>query len=310
MNLSTQWRDYAFIIFGMALYAFGFTAFILPHQIVMGGAAGAATLIYYASGGAIPVALGVYGINAVLLLAGLRYLGRSFVIRTVFGSTVLALLIGAIEGYFTSHAPFITDVTMSVAMGAVLCGVGIGIYFCHNGTAGGTDIIAAVMARLGHGSVGRTMMVVDMSLVALSFLLPFNGDLDARVQARVQTIIYGWACIGVYSYLADKWINANQQTMQFVILSEKWDEMSDRITHQLGRGVTILDGEGYWTHQARRLMLVWGRRGNLNQMLEIIHETDPKAIVTYSFVGAIYGSGFDTLKVKAHKKQMAPAKPA
>lgn len=293
-----QWRDYLYIILGMAIYAFGFTAFILPHQIVMGGAAGAATLIYYATGGAVPVAVAMYGLNAVLLVCGFRYLGRDFVIRTVFGATALSLMIGAIEGYFTSHPPFITDVTMSVALGAVLCGIGIGIYFCHKGTAGGTDIIAAVMARLGHGSVGRTMMVVDMSLVALSFLLPFDGDLDARVQARVQTIIYGWACIGVYSYLADKWMNSGQRTMQFIILSERWDQMSHRITHEMGRGVTILDGEGYWTHQSRRLMLVWCRKANLPQMLEIVQDTDPAAYVAYGGVSAIYGSGFDKLRVK------------
>lgn len=301
MHLPTQWRDYVYIIFGMALYAFGFTAFILPHEIVTGGAAGAATLIYYATGGAVPVAVAMYGLNAVLLICGFKYLGRDFVVRTIFGATVLSLMIGCIEGYFTSHPPFITDVTMSVALGAVLCGVGIGVYFSHKGTAGGTDIVAAVMARLGHGSVGRTMMVVDMTLVALSFLLPFDGDMDARVQARVQTIIYGWACIGVYSYLADKWMNAGQRTVQMIILSDKWDEMSDRITHETGRGVTILDGEGYWTHQSRRLMLVWARRSNMQQMLRIVNETDPTAYVTYAPVGAVYGNGFDRLKVKNKK---------
>lgn len=282
----------------MALYAFGFTAFILPHEIVMGGAAGAATLIYYATGGLVPVAVGMYGLNIILLVCGYKFLGKEFVIKTVFGATVMAAFIGAMEGYFTSHPAFITDVTMSVALGAVLCGIGIGIYFAHHGTAGGTDIIAAIMARLGRGSVGRTMMVVDFSLVALSFLLPFDGDMDARVQARVQTIIYGWACIFIYSYLADKWIYANQQTMQMLILSDCWQELSERITHETGRGVTILDGEGYWTHQQRRIMLVWCRKINMANMMRIVRETDPKAYVTYVNVNAIYGNGFDVMKTK------------
>lgn len=291
-------RSLSLIVVGMALYAFGFTAFILPHEIVMGGAAGAATLIYYATGGLIPVAVGIYGLNMILLACGYKYLGKQFVFRTVFGSTVLSLLIGCMEGYFTSHPPFITDVTMSVALGAVLCGIGIGIYFVNHGTAGGTDIIAAIMAKLGHGSVGRTMMVVDITLVALSFFLPFDGDMDQRVQARVQTIIYGWACIFIYSYLADRWINANEKTMQFLILSDQWDALSSRITHEIGRGVTILDGEGYWTHQRRRVMLVWCRRQNMPQLMSIINEVDPSAYVTYNNVAAIYGNGFDRLKRK------------
>lgn len=300
-----HWLEYVYIVLGMALYAFGFTAFILPHAIVMGGAAGAATLIYYATGGVVPVAVGMYSLNLVLLAAGFRFLGRGFVLRTIFGATVLSVLIGCIEGYFTSHPPMIEDITMSVAMGAILCGVGIGIYFSHGGTAGGTDIVAAVMARLGQASVGRTMMAVDMSLVALSFFLPFDGDMEARLQARAQTIIYGWSCIFVYSYIADKWLNANQQTMQLLILSPQWDKLSHRITHEMGRGVTILQGEGYWTHQERRVMLVWCRRPQLQQIFEIVMDTDPTAYVTYNRVYGVYGNGFDTLRLRKGRRQLS-----
>lgn len=304
-RLISRSRDYTYIILGMAIYAFGFTAFILPHEIVMGGAAGAATLIYYATGGFVPVAVAMYGLNLLLLAAGFKFLGKSFVVRTIFGSTVLALLIGAMEGYFTSHPPVIHDVTMSVAMGAILCGVGIGLYFTHNGTAGGTDIVAAVMARLGRASVGRTMMVVDMTLVALSFFLPFDGDLDARVQARVETIIYGWSCIFVYSYIADRWLNANQQTIQFIILSPQWETLSSRITHEMGRGVTLLDAEGYWTHQGRRIMLVWCRKPNVQQLFQIVAEVDPGAYVTFANVNGIYGNGFDMLKPRKPQPRKA-----
>lgn len=300
-SLQSQSRAYLMIVLGMAIYAIAFTAFILPHEIVVGGAAGAATLIYYATGCRVPVAVAMYGLNVVLLTAGFRYLGRSFVIRTIFGCTVLALLIGCIEGYFTSHPPLVEDATMSVLLGSILCGIGIGIYFSYHGTAGGTDIVAAVMAKLGRGSVGRTMMVVDMSIVALSFLLPFDGTLDARIQTRVQTMIYGWASIFIYSYVADKWLEANQQTMQFLILSPQWERIAYRITHELGRGVTVIDSEGYWTHANRRMLLVWCRKPNMMAIFDIVHTLDPDAYITFNRVNGVYGNGFDNLRPRKHK---------
>lgn len=291
-------RDYLLIVLGMAIYAIGFTAFILPHEVVIGGMAGFGTLVYFASGGHIPVAVAMYATNILLLVLSYRVLGRKFVIRTVFGATALSLLIGAIEGYFTAHPPVVTDPTMSVMLGAVMCGFGIGIYFNHHGTAGGTDIVAAVMDKVTHVSVGRTMMIVDMSLVALSFFLPFDGDIHERIQARIQTIIYGWVSIFIYSYITDQLLNTPKQTVQFIILSEKWDEIAYRLTHETGRGVTTIDAEGYWTKEARKLMLVWCRHSDEMYIFNIVKAIDPGAYVTYAHVKGVYGNGFDPIQYK------------
>ncbi|MBD5334440.1 MAG: YitT family protein, partial [Bacteroides sp.] len=140
-ELGRNLRDWAAIALGIAIYAIGFTVFILPHHIVIGGMAGFSTLIFYASGGFLPVAVVMYGTNILLLICGYRYLGRSFVIRTVFGTTLLSMLIGAMENYFISHPPIVTSAPMSVMLGAVMLGLGIGIYYSHHGTTGGTDIV-------------------------------------------------------------------------------------------------------------------------------------------------------------------------
>ena len=126
-------RDYFFIILGMIVYAVGFTVFILPHQVVIGGMSGFGTLVYYFSGERIPVAAAMYGTNILLLLCAYRYLGKAFVYKTVFGASLLSLLIGMMNTYFTSRPPLVTDMTLSVLMGAMLCGVGIGVYFRHIG---------------------------------------------------------------------------------------------------------------------------------------------------------------------------------
>ncbi len=299
---SVQWKsdvkNLIAIVIGMAVYAFGFCVFILPHHIVIGGMAGFGTLVFYASSGLIPVAVAMYGTNILLLICGYKYLGKGFVLRTIFGATVLSLMIGCIEDYFTTHPPIVADPTMSILMGAMLLGVGIGIYYSHHGTSGGTDIVAAIMTTVSDISVGRVMMIMDMTIVALSFFLPFEGDMESRVQLRTETIIYGWIAIFLYSYITDKFLNFGRQTVQFIILSDKWERIADRITHETGRGVTNWDCEGFWTKTNRQLMLVWCREVDTYHIYKIVKEEDPGAYITNTIVRSVYGNGFDTLKLK------------
>lgn len=187
---------------------------------------------------------------------------------------------------------------MSVMIGAVLLGLGIGIYYSHHGTTGGTDIVAAIMEHISDISMGRVMMIIDVTIVALSFFLPFDGDMEARVQSRSQTIIFGLLSIVVYSWLADYYIAQGKQTIQFIILSEKWDTMAHRITHETGRGATVWDAQGYWTGDQKKMMLVWCRQTDVDSILRIAHEVDPTAYVTTSTVRSVYGNGFDRLRIK------------
>ncbi len=294
--LFSNLQDLATIVLGIMIYAVGFTVFILPHHIVIGGMAGFSSLIFYASGELLPVAAVMYGTNILLLLCGFKYLGKGFVLRTIFGTTILSLLIGFMEGYFTSHPPLISSAPMSVMTGAVLLGIGIGLYYSHHGTTGGTDIVAAIMSHKSNISMGRVMMIIDFSIVALSFFLPFDGDMEQRVQARTQTIIYGWVAIFIYSWLADKYLAQGKQTVQFIILSDKWEEIANRITHETGRGVTTWEGQGYWTGEKRKLMLIWCRQIDTYNIFRIVKETDEDAYITNSTVRSVYGNGFDQLK--------------
>ena len=294
-------RDYLIIIAGMALYAIGFTVFILPHEIVVGGMAGFSTLVYFASGQLIPVAFTMYAVNILMLVIWYKTLGQKFVVRTVFGATILSVMIGLIEGYFTSHPPIVTDSTMSVLMGSVICGIGIGLYYAHHGSAGGTDIVAAIFEKRGGVDMGRTMMIVDIVIVTCSFFLPFDGDMDARIQVRVQTNLYGWTSIIIYSFLANYIVNLDKQTIQFLILSPKWHEIADHVTHESGRGVTTVGGTGFWTGEHRELLIVWCRRYDADRIYEIVRGIDEGAYIIQSDARSVYGNGFDPLKARKVK---------
>ena len=305
---TTSLHDYFVIVAGMVIYALGFTAFILPHEIVIGGMAGFSSLIFFGTGGLVPVAVTMFVTNMLMLACGYKVLGKQFVVRTIFGATILSLMIGAVEGYFISRPPIVSDMTMSVLMGSVVCGIGVGLYYAHNGSAGGTDIVVAFFDKLGKSRLGRTMMIVDISIVTCSFFLPFEGDLEARVQSRVQTILYGWTSIFIYSFIADKIVNADRQTKQLLILSPKWEDIADRIAHEAHRGLTVFNGSGYWTKEDRTMLVVWCRQYEAESIYEIVRSVDESAFIISSDASSVYGNGFDPLKRKPRHNLMSQPK--
>lgn len=196
--------DYILIVAGMALYAVGFTAFILPHGIVTGGMAGFSSLFYYATGGAIPVGATMLVANFLLLAFGYRILGRTFVVRTVFGAVALSAMIGGLEAIFAANPPIIEGTALSTALGATVCGLGIALYFAHGGTTGGTDTVAAILEKISRIRLGQTMVMLDFAIVGASLALPFDGSWDERVAARLPGILYGLGSILIYSFIADR----------------------------------------------------------------------------------------------------------
>ncbi len=302
----TNAKDYVVIIFGLLTYAFAFCAFILPHEIVIGGVAGVGTLVYFATNGLISVAVTSYVVNLLLLAAAYKIVGRTFVLRTIFGVTIVALGIGVFENIFMSigHA-LVPDRVVSVALGAILCGVGIGTTFIHNGSSGGTDIVAAMVAKKSNVSIGRTMIFVDMSIVASSILLPFDGPWDARIEARIPTIVYGFMVTFIVSYVTDMIINTNRQATQFFIFSQKWQEIADRVNKEAHRGVTVLDGQGWYSKHDVKILMVWCRKIESVTIFRIIKSIDEDAFVTQGAVNGVYGKGFDKVKIKMKKQKHA-----
>ena len=295
----TNTKDYFMIVLGIMLYSLGFCAFILPHYIVIGGLTGVGTLIYFASGGLIPVAVSQYACNIILLLMAFKIVGRSFVLRTVFGATVAAISIGIFETMFMRlDHPLISEMSMSAILGAILCGLGLGVSFIHNGSTGGTDIIAAMVSKVSNVSIGRTMLIVDMLIVASSILLPFDGTLEQRLEVRVPLMVYGWVIIFIYSYVTDTLINTNRQAKQFMIFSKKWSEIADRVNMEAHRGVTVLDGKGWYSKQEIKILMVWCRKIEAVTICRIVKSIDPDAFITQSNVNGVYGKGFDTMRVK------------
>ena len=283
-------QDYVMITFGLLCYAFGFTAFILPEKIVIGSVTGLSSLIHFWLGW--NVAITYYAINIILLCIAFHSVGKQFVLRTVIGATIATIMIGVLQPMFST--PIIEQQTfMNVILGAVLCGFGLGIVFTHNGSTGGTDIIAAMVAKYSTVSFGRTMMYCDVLIICSSYLLFHSID----------KIVYGLIFMVIYSVAADRVINNTRQSVQFLIISKKWKEIADNIIQEAHRGCTILEGTGWYTKDHVKIVIVMCRKHESVNIFRIIKETDREAIITQSNVNGVYGTGFDELKVRIKKNR-------
>lgn len=300
--------DYFFIIMGIFMYAFGFCAFILPHKIVMGGLSGVGTLVYFASDERIPVAVTQYILNLVLLAFAYRVVGKTFVVRTIFGATMISLSIGAGEAFFMNLGhPIIEDITMSAILGAIVCGLGVGTVLIHNGSTGGTDIIASMVNKLSNVSIGRAMVVTDIVIVSSSIFLPYDGTFGARLEARVPFLVYGYVVTFVASYCADMIITGNRQAVQFIIFSHQWEKIADAVNNEAKRGVTVLDGEGWYTKKPVKVLLIWCRKIEAPGIMRLVKGIDDDAFITQGAVNGVFGKGFDLYKVRIKpKKQTSP----
>ena len=289
-------KDYVMITLGLFTYAFGFTAFILPEKIVIGSVTGLSSLIHYWLGW--NVAVTYYVINIILLCIAFRSVGKQFVLRTIIGATISTICIGFLQPMFPTPIvegqPF-----MNVILGAVLCGLGLGVVFTHGGSTGGTDIIAAMVAKHSTISFGRTMMYCDVLIICSSWLLFHSID----------KIVYGLIFMVIYSVAADRVINNTRQSVQFMIISKKWKEIADNVISEAHRGCTILDGTGWYTKDNVKIVMVMCRKHESVNIFRIIKETDREAIITQSNVNGVYGFGFDELKVRVHNKKPSEQAP-
>ena len=295
MHLSKQqiWlnvKDCLMIVLGLILYAVGFCGFVFPKGIVIGGLAGIASLIYFQFG--VPVAISFYALNIILLAIAYRLVGLQFVLKTIFGATFLSFFLGIAQPLFEAYPVVLEETFLDCVIGAVLCGTGVGIAFTHNGSTGGTDIVAAMVSKYRQISVGRMILYVDMIIISSSYLL--YHDLDR--------VIYGFVVLVFLSYMTDQVVNNNRQAIQFTIISKQWDKIATVVNKEMHRGCTVLEGTGWYTKQEVKMLIIFCRKMEALQVYRIIKELDPKAFVSQGNVNTVYGEGFDQNRVKARKR--------
>ncbi|MGN0225096.1 MAG: YitT family protein [Prevotella sp.] len=286
IKMGQKVKDFFFMFMGILMYAFGYTAFILPEKVVMGGVSGLSALIYYAF--KIPAGGSLLVLNAIMLMLAFRALSKQFTIRTIIGVGIMSTLVGLLQPFFQLH-PIITageDKFMHVIIGAALGGGGLGLVFSHNGSTGGTDIIVALLNKYFRLSFGRAMQFVDITIISSSYLL-FHS---------METIVYGVAFTLIASYVCDYIMNGSRQTVQFIIISKQYELIADTINTKVNRGVTVFEGKGWYTKNGLKILLVLARKYESNDIFNLVKAIDPKALVSQTYCHGVFGEGFDSIK--------------
>ena len=281
-------RDYIMITLAVLIYGFGFSAFILPEKVVIGGVTGLGTIVYFLTDNPYSIGITQYAINLVLLAIAWKIVGHSFVYRTLYGATAISIVVTFMPPLF--DGPLVPDQPfMCVCFVSVLSGLALGIVFIHNGSTGGTDIVGAIVAKKTNVSVGRTMLYVDFAIISSSYLFFHN----------ITTVVYGFIVLFILTYMVDLMINTNRQAVQFIIISKRWEKIATAVNKYGRRGVTVLDGMGWYTKQHLKILLIVSRKSESVTIFRIVKDIDPDAFITQGNVNGVYGQGFDRIKLKA-----------
>ncbi|MFA8435656.1 MAG: YitT family protein [Marinifilaceae bacterium] len=279
-----EMKSYLIITLGLCIYSFGWTAFLIPSGIIAGGVGGIGTLIYYATGEGFPVGYSFFIINVFLILIALRILGSKFGIKTIFGIIVGSFLLSIQQRFIT--APLVDDKFMAAIIGGILGGAGIGITFTQGGSTGGTDIVAMIINKYKNISPGRIILYIDVFIIASSYIL-FED---------ISTIVYGYVVMGVAAYAIDMMISGSKQSAQLFIISNKYDEIANRIGNETGRGISILDSTGWYTKKQNKMLMIIVRKHETQYIFKVVKEIDPQAFISMGSVMGVYGLGFDEIR--------------
>ena len=297
-------EDYVFITLGLILYSFGFTFFLMPYEIVTGGVAGIAAIVQYAT--EIPNQYTYFLVNAALLLMALKILGWKFLMKTIYAIFMLTFLLGLMKELVPrDEAGQMVKILgdgqdfMSLIIGCMMTGTALGLVFVNNGSTGGSDIIAATVNKFYNMSLGTVLVFVDFVIIGSCLFIPQFGTM----LERTYMVVFGFCTMVIENFMLDYIYNRQRSSVQFMIFSEKWQEIAYAIGTQLDHGVTILDGHGWYTGQQRKVLCILAKKNESTIIFRLIKMIDPKAFVSQSSVIGVFGEGFDAIKVKVKSEK-------
>ena len=282
--------SYVIITLGLMIYTFGWSAFMLPAQIVGGGVSGMSAIIYYALGIHIPIGVLNLVFNGILVAIGFKVLGSKFGANTIYGIVMSSVFF--IMWQQGLHVEKLFDVEkfgvfMCAVIGGACCGAGIGLSFIMGGNTGGTDIIALIVSKYHNVSPGRVIMILDVVIIGCSFF----------VSHKIDNVVCGYIVMLVMTYVLDMVLDGNKQSYQVMVFSMKNKEIGEAVTKEVGRGATLLDAEGCYSKQNQKVLLMMVHRTDKPHVMQIIHRIDQNAFISVSKAEGVYGKNFEKLKL-------------
>jgi uncharacterized membrane-anchored protein YitT (DUF2179 family) len=226
-------------------------------------------------------------INAILLIIAGFVLGWKFGIKTIYCILVLSMSMNIWQDILPSDDFLHIDRFLSMIIGGVITGIGVALAIMQGGSAGGTDIVAMIINKFRAISYGRIIFILDLLIIASSLTVGFT--IDAAIYGYIMTLVFG--------YTADMVLAGNKQSSQVLIISPKYEEITHKLNMDLGRGVTLIQSEGGYTHNQTKMIMVVCTNRETPTVMKYVKQVDPNAFMTVASVMGVYGRGFQPIKL-------------
>lgn len=273
--------DSLMVLSGLILVAFSVSVIVVPNKIIQGGVTGFSTILVYTSG--IPVALSNFFINILLIISGIKFLGKSFVVKTLVSVVILTVFIEI----FSFVPPITEDIVLATILSGFCYGIGIGLTLLKGASSGGTDILGRILQHFfPHISIGKLLMLID-GIVILGGYIVFK-DMDL--------VLYGVVSLFISTFAIDYLIRKLNVSKIAFVISEKGDEIAKKLVTTTGRGVTKIDVIGSYTNTKKHMLVCAIKEREMPEFQRKIEKIDREAFTIFSESQQIFGNGFYVYK--------------
>lgn len=271
-------KNILLIIFGSAIFALGFNMFLQPNSINAGGVSGLGQLLSHITGFG-SVAIWSVILNVPLFLLGLRRIGRNFFVGSLAGLALSSLFLELSMNLPTPEV----EPLLGAIFGGVFTGIGLGMVFLAGASTGGSDIAARLLRpALPDLPIGRIMMLIDIVIITLTGI----------VFVDISKTLYSAISLYVCSMVMDGLIYGLDYSGMAIIISDRHEDIGKAINSRLDRGVTVLEGSGFYSGEKKKVLLSAMKKRQTAELKAFVSEIDPDAFIILADAHQVLGDGF------------------
>ncbi len=278
--LITTLIDFMGILVGSVILALGMNMFMIPNMLAPGGISGLAVVLYHLF--RLPVGAVIILLNIPLFITGYFVLGPRVVIQSLLGTFLFSIAVEATAPFLPAATD---DLLLASVYGGVVMGVGVGLVFRYRGSTGGTGLLSLILAKAKGISPGQAMLWGDLVVLAAAVFV-FGSE----------AAMYAALALFISVKVVDAILEGLGLAKSVIIITRSGKEINERLLHELGRGVTWLEGHGGYTGQSREVLLCVVTRQQTAQLKTIIREIDPGAFVIIGNATEVHGEGFQKMQ--------------
>lgn len=268
-------RDIILVMIGSFIFSAGINAFVISGNLSEGGVTGIAIVLYYA----FHISPGItnFVLNAILIIVGYKYLSKRSTYLTIFATVLISIFLGLTETWHVETG----NVVINAVFGGTCVGLGIGIIVLAGGTTAGTVILARIVNKYLDISTPYALLFFDLIVVLISLTeIPLVKCLVTVMSLYIGTKVMEFVIEGLNTKKA------------MTIISSRPNEVAKAIDQQVGRGLTILNGHGYYTREEKDVLYVVISKTQVSRAKRIIKNIDENAFLVIHDVRDVYGNGF------------------